>query len=63
VIGHKRYTNLSRPQDMPYSPGNIESGKQASHEVHRGALGQCPEERCSHKQQMLEGKLAKLEWI
>ena len=60
VIGHKRYANPSRSLDMSYSPRNIVSGLQASHEAHRRALGQSPEKRCSQKQQCSEGNLLML---
>jgi len=63
VVGHRRYANLTRSLDMPYSLENIVSGKQATHEAHRGALGQSPKEQPSQKQQMLGGKIAHLEWI
>jgi len=62
VVGHRRYANLTRTLDMPYSCGNIGSRKQATHDTHRGALGQSPEEQRSQKQQTLRGKLAPLEW-
>ena len=59
MVVHRRYANLARSLDMPYSLGNIGSRKQASHKG--GALGQSPEERRSLKQQTLGGKLAPLE--
>ena len=40
MVGQKKYANLTRFLDMPYIPGNIMSGKQATHEADRGALGQ-----------------------
>ena len=43
VVVHKRYANLSRSLDMPYSLGNIGSRKQATHKAHHGALRQSPE--------------------
>jgi len=63
VVSHKRYAYLTRSLDMPYSLTDIVSRKQATHEAHRGALGQSPEERRSQKQHMLRGKLAPLELI
>jgi len=39
VVGHKIYVSPARSINMPYSPKNIESRKQPSHEAHRGALG------------------------
>ena len=63
VIGHRRYANLARSLDVPYSLGNIMSGKQATHEAHRGALGQSPKQQRSQKQQTLGGKHAPIEWI
>ena len=63
VVDHKRYVNPARTLDMPFSPENIGSGWQASHETHRGALGQSLEEQRSQNQQMLKRKLAPLEWI
>ena len=61
VAIHRRYANLARCLDM-LSLRNIGFGNQATHETHRGALGQSPEERCSLKKQTLGGKLAHLEW-
>ena len=51
VVVHRRYVNLDKSLDMPYSLGNIGSEKQATHKAHRGALGQRRGE-----------KLAPLEW-
>ena len=66
VIVHRRYVNLTRFLDMfldmLYSLENTVFGKQATHEAHRGALGQSPEEWRSQKQQTLGRKLAPLEW-
>jgi len=53
VVGHWRYANLIGSPDMPYSLENIVFGKQATHEAHRGALGQSLEERRFQKQQTL----------
>jgi len=63
VVRHRRYGNLARSLDMPYSLENIVSGKQATCEGDRGTLGQRHKERCSQKRQTLGGKLAPLEWI
>ena len=63
MVGHMRYTNLVKSLDMLDSLVNIVSGKQATHEAHRGALGQSLNEQRSQKQQMLKGKHAPLEWI
>jgi len=38
VVGHRRYVNLARSLDMPYSLGNIVSTEQATHKDHHGAL-------------------------
>ena len=62
MVGHKRYANPARSLNMPYSLGNIEFGWQSSHEAHRGALGQSPEERRSSKQQKFGETLAPFEW-
>ena len=62
MVGHDREANLAKFLDMPYSIGNIVSGKQATHEAHRGVVGQSLEGRCSQKQQTLGGKLAPLKW-
>jgi len=61
VVVHTRYVNLSRYLDTPYSLENIGSGRQTTHEAHRDALGQSPEEWHSLKRQRLGGKLAPLE--
>ena len=63
VVGHKRYANPAMSLDMPYSPRNTVFGQQASHKAHCGDLGQSPEGRRPQRQQILEGKLAPLEWI
>ena len=73
VVGHKRYANLAKFLDMPYSLGNIMFGKQATHEAHRGALGQSLEEQCFQKQQTLillngstgalEVRIVRREWL
>ena len=47
MVSRGRYVNLARSLDMPYSLGNIVYRKQATHEAHRGALGQSPEEQRS----------------
>jgi len=39
MVVSRRYANLARSLDMPYSLGNIGLGKQATHEAHRSALG------------------------
>jgi len=57
VVGRRRYANLARSLDMPYSLGNIVFGKQVTHEAHHGALRQSPKERRSQKQQMVRGNL------
>ena len=63
MVVHRRYVNLTRSLDIPYSLGNIGPWKQATHAAHRGTLGQSPKELHSQKQQMLKGKLTPLEWI
>jgi len=62
VVVHRRYVNLARSLDMPYSLGNIGSEKQATYEAHRGAVGQSPKERHSLKLQRHRGKLDPFEW-
>ena len=42
MIAHRRYVNLARSLNMPYSLENIGFGKQVTHETHHGALAQSP---------------------
>ena len=61
VVVHRRYANLARSLDMPYSLRNIRPGRQATHEARCGAFEQSPKEQRSKKLQKLEGKLVHLE--